>query len=223
MASLPHQDFDATRPSSLEEAPFHRAAPAVPGLRLRVKGFSPMEQRLLQATVKLSQRGLPRLDLLEDAAAESADIVMIDARDPESMQWARRQAWLARKAVIWVDATAAPQGHTAVRRPVQWPILPMLLAGVLEHGPRQGERSGSHRRSHCGGRGVDPRHLVDASGSHCRRQPGGPRASALAARSARHRRDTGGCILMDVLMPGIDGYEACRRIKASPSVSARRS
>src|SRR5437870_1987955 len=100
MASLPDLDFAATSPTPLA-VPFHAVAPDVPALRLLVKGFSVMEHRLLEGTVKLSQRRSPRLHLLDDAAAESADIVMVDGRDPGSMQWARRQGWLARKAVIW--------------------------------------------------------------------------------------------------------------------------
>jgi len=238
MTSPPDSDFDATTPSSLQVAPLRSVTPRVPALRLLVKGFSLMEQSLLQGTVKLSQRRSPRLDLLEDAAAESADILMIDARDPESMQWARRQAWLARKAVIWVDAPAAPQGHTAVRRPVQWPILPMLLARALERGPAQAsDPTGTtappaagaapasnaptvrpvlvvddslavraHLRSLLESRGVDVT-LADSA------------EAGIAAAAATHY----GCILMDVLMPGIDGYEACRRIKASPSSERQRT
>jgi len=64
-------DFDATRPASLEETPLRSATPAVPALRLLVKGFSEMEHRLLEGTVRLSQRRSPHLDLLEDATADT--------------------------------------------------------------------------------------------------------------------------------------------------------
>ena len=239
MASHTDPDFDATRPASLEETPLRRATPAVPALRLLVKGFGPMEHRLLQGTVKLSQRRSPRLDLLEDATSESADVVMIDGRDPESMRWARQQAWLARKAVIWVDnITAAPPGHTAVRRPVQWPILPMLLARALEHGPHDANEPTDTAAAPAAGAAstsdsptMRPVLIVDDSlavRAHLRSLLEARGISVTLADSAEAGIEAAaaahyGCILMDVLMPGIDGYEACRRIKATPSSERRRT
>lgn len=122
------------QPATLDNA---RPVAADAGPKLLVKGFNDnsMERRLLDGTVKLSQRRLPRLDLLSDADGERADAVLIDTRDPQAMKWAANQAWLMYKAVIWVDAQTARHGHTVVRRPVQWPNLPMLLARALEQGP----------------------------------------------------------------------------------------
>lgn len=239
MTSPPDPHFDATRPAPLEQAPAARAAPAVPALRLLVKGFSPMEHSLLVGTVKLSQRRSPRLDLLEDTASESADIVMLDGRDPGAMQWARRHhAWLARRAVIWVDTADAPPGHTAVRRPVQWPILPMLLARALEHGPRQANdptHAAAATAAGAASTGNTPstrsvlvvddslavrahlRSLLEARGISVTLADSAE--AGIEAAAATHHS----CILMDVLMPGLDGYEACRRIKASPSSERQRT
>jgi len=238
MTRSPDSAFASTLPAPMDLPLLPLASAVVPGLRLLVKGFNPMERRLLDGTVKLSQRRSPRLDLLDDAVAETADVVMVDARDADSMQWARRQAWLARKAVIWVDATTAPRGHTAARRPIQWPILPMLLARALEQGPQKSAEA----HEPAAAAPVDPhastsappmrpvlvvddslavrahlRSLLEARGitvAVADSAEAGIRAAAVA-----HY----GCILMDVLMPGMDGYEACRRIKAAGSAERRRT
>lgn len=212
-----------------------------PPLNLYVRGFKTMEKQLLAGTVRLSQRRKPRLEQLEDDHASSADVVMVDAQDPQAMRWAQSNSWLQRKVVIWVDATSVPVGHTGIKRPVQWPILPMLLARALEHAPSQapaaqpGEQAqsaapsdpGSMRLATTGGR--TPVLVVDDSltvRAHLRAllEPRGfavteAESAEEAIRAAATARFA--CILMDVLMPGIDGYEACRRIKSNARAGAR--
>jgi hypothetical protein len=48
--------------------------------------------------------------------------------------------------VIWIDGGEAAPGHTVLRRPVQWAMLPMLLARAIEHGPEPtiGMSTGPH-------------------------------------------------------------------------------
>lgn len=214
MPPSPDPDLATTRPQALD----------LP-LRLLVKGFNPMERRLLDGTVTLSQRRAPRLELVDDAEAASADVVMIDARDADAMHWARRHVWLARKPVIWVDAATAPGGHTKTRRPVPWPTLPLLLAQAIEASPRRS----SYPRvpgSDAIAAGIAPplrpvlvavrdaterallASLLQARGI-CLTLAGNAHA-ALQAGAAMHY----GCVLMDVLLPDLDGYEACRRLKA---------
>src|SRR5438874_659101 len=80
----------------------HHAAPAATEgavLKVLVRGFNAMEHRLLEGTVKLSQRRPPRIDLISVADGISADVVMIDAQDTLALQWAALQPWLAGKAV----------------------------------------------------------------------------------------------------------------------------
>jgi len=111
------------------------AASETPPLRLVVRGFSAVERSLLDSTVKHSQRRTPRLKLLADSQLQDADVVMINSLDARAMDWARRQPVLASKAVIWVDGSNPAPGHIVSRRPVQWPILPVLLARALAQGP----------------------------------------------------------------------------------------
>jgi two-component system, cell cycle response regulator len=188
-------------------------------LKVLVKGFSEMEHRLLQGTVKLSQRRAPRIDLLAESDASQADVVMIDAQDPQALQWAAGQPWLAHKAVIWAGAKTARHEHMAIERYVKWPILPVLLYRALERVPAQdsatpttGASASSSRRilivddslavrAHL--RSILERHGVEVADAD-----GAEAGISLAG------NEVFACVLMDVLMPGIDGFEACRRIKA---------
>lgn len=185
-------------------------------LKLLVKGFKPLEQQLLNGVVKLSHRRQPRLELVGAADGETADVVMIDAHDPQVMKWAGNQAWLERKAVIWVDGNAAPSGHIVVKRPVQWPMLLVLLLRAMEQGPQKitDAPATAVNRSVLV---VDDslavraylRSLLESRGFAVTDADSGE-AGVQAAATALHA-----CILMDVMMPGIDGFEACRLIKTS--------
>lgn len=216
----PKNSFASTVPVELERPDVPAAAPA---LKLLVKGFRKIELQLLDGTVKLSQRRTPRIDLLTDEQGQAADVVMIDARDPQAGQWAADQPWLQSKAVIWIDGATAPRGHTVAQRPVQWPILPMMLARALEHGPQRNTDAPRPSRTPAPLEAVRRqvlvvddslavraylRSLLEAKGIAVD-DAASAEAGVEAAETVRYA-----CILMDVLMPGIDGYEACRRIKA---------
>jgi two-component system, cell cycle response regulator len=204
-------------PSTFPGAP---SAPLPPRIKLLVIGFAAMEHRLLNGTVLLSKRRLPRLDLLNPTECHDADVVMIDGSDPMAMQWASEQAWLEQKAVIWVDTSVAPHGHIAVKRPVQWPVLPMLLTRALEQSARKTidpvvppALPPSLRKSVLV---VDDSLAVRAYLRSLLEQSGYTVTDANSAETGIEAAAAApyACILMDVLMPGIDGYEACRRIKA---------
>ena len=213
---------EITTPATLE--PVAESA----SLKLHIQGLSAVERKLVDGIVKLSERDTrrrtPRLQLLPGDQCSAADVVIVDARDAAAMAWARLQAWLPSRPVIWVDAAGVPAGHTLVRRPVQWPILPVILSRAMEQGPQHMDgpaATGAHAaasssssvprvllvddsvlarmqlRGELEQRGFD----VDEAGS----------VDEALARLAQHRADG---VLMDVLMPGVDGYEGCRRVKA---------
>jgi two-component system, cell cycle response regulator len=188
-------------------------------VRLAVRGFSAIEHRLLEGTVKLSQRRAPRIELLAEADAPAADVVMLDAQDPQAVQWAAAQPWLAAKPAIWAGAKAVRPQHLAVDRHVQWPILPVLLYRAIEQCPRSQPAAAPASAAAGGSRRVlvvddslavrgHLRSLLERQGLQVS-EADTAEAGIEAAAAGRFA-----CVLLDVLMPGMDGFEACRRIKA---------
>jgi twitching motility two-component system response regulator PilG len=185
-------------------------------LKLFVHGFSQSERQMLEAIVKLSQRRQPPLTLLSETEAENADVVMIDCADIQTKKWANNQPWLKNKIVIRVDA-AESFGRIVVKRPIQWPALPMLLARVLEQAPINSIAAQASTAKNNSVLVVDDslavraqlRSLLEPHGLAVTEVDSAENAIKAAAASSY------ACILMDVLMPGIDGYEACRHIKSN--------
>ncbi|NKE66374.1 response regulator [Ramlibacter sp. RBP-2] len=213
------------RPAPQPASPQPAGEPA-PVLRLAVKGLKPIERQLLEGLVKVSQRRSPRLAILDAQAARDADVIVVDARDPAAVAWAQQRPWLAQRAVIWIDGAQAGPGHTLLRRPVQWPILPMVLARALERGPGTAATATpaapqAARPTAAPSRTarilvvddslavrVHLRSLLEARGYQI------AEADSVAAAMARIEEGRFDCVLMDVLMPQVDGYEGCHRIKA---------
>lgn len=116
-------------------APQPRPSAPAATVKLLVQGFSPSERKLLEGVAALSRRRTPAIELLEPAALDDAHVVMLDAQDPAVLDWAATQPTLVDKTVIWVDPLQpARDGHLAVHRPVQWPLLPALLSQAIERG-----------------------------------------------------------------------------------------
>lgn len=184
-------------------------------LKLLVLGFTPSERQMLDAIVKLSQRRPSPLQLVGAEEAENADIVMIDTADTGLKKWADSQFWLQSKVVIWVDEQEAP-GLNVVQRPIQWSSLPMFLARVLEQTQAVKESAVAINNTVLI---VDDslavraqlRSLLEPRGLMISEADNAESAIVAAATTAY------ACIFMDVIMPGIDGYEACRRIKSNSS------
>lgn len=172
---------------------------------------------MLDAVIKLSQRREPRLSLKTEDSEMHADVVMIDGTVNSAMEWARVTPWLKSKAVIWVDAACA-SGYAA-NRPLQWSLLPMMLVHALDQmaAVQRPQENASVPTLKSSILVVDDsvavrkqlRTMLESKGHQVTEADSAELAIELA--SLRHFS----CILMDVIMPGMSGYDACRQIKAT--------
>jgi CheY-like chemotaxis protein len=136
---------------------------------------------------------------------------MIDAHDVAAMAWAdEHRAWLARQPVLWVDAQDAPHGHMTLGRPVRWAHLSALILRAIDEAEMAAKRAVSVLVVDDSSQAREQlRAALDANGYDVTAVESGK--AAVAAAGARDFA----CVLMDVSMPGLDGYDACRRIKTA--------
>jgi CheY-like chemotaxis protein len=134
------RDVDAERAEARLQVPVRAgtcelAWPEMPAIRLCAVGLRAGERAFLDRMVAVSQHRAPRLSLLPRAQAHEADVIMIDGADDAALEWSYAQDWLAGRAVIWVNKEAQHPGHTQLHRPIQWPMLQLLLASSIRRAP----------------------------------------------------------------------------------------
>jgi twitching motility two-component system response regulator PilG len=223
---LPNVTLDSSKVVPAHQA----AADAAPTLKLYVRGLEQDERQLLDGLVRVSQRRSPRLAVLDEQNARDADVVLIDNGNAEASAWAKNQGWLKDKAVLWIGAENIPVGHTSLHRPVQWSILPMQMARALERSPGTAAWAEASRPAPLqavkqpASSAQAPRHVLVVDDSLAIRnymrsllETGGFAVSMVDSVEAALeivKQQPFECVFMDVMMPGIDGYEGCRQIKA---------
>ncbi len=135
--AMPAETATATRDAAPPEQAL--AWPEIKEISLCVVGFNKSERKLLDDLILVSLRRGPRLKLVPTTSAHVADVVMIDATHAPSVAWSRSQSWLSRRAVVWVNGEARQPWHAQLRKPVQWPVLPVVLARAMQRMPRAGQ------------------------------------------------------------------------------------
>lgn len=193
-------------------------------LKILAKGFQVFEQRIIDTTVRLSTNRTPSLSLLQDTQINEADVIIIDALDTGAMDWAdSNKAALDEQVVIWVDLTTelSNRKHTVLNRPVLWVNLPITATRVLEElsqaelGEEMTDEPESAEVPLASILVTDDSQAIRDYLSQTLKRRGYAVTAAESGEDAVEmaKKQRFDCVLMDVLMPGIDGYKACREIR----------
>ncbi len=196
-------------------------------LKLIIKGFQLFEQRIIETTARLSANRSPSITLLASSQVEEADVIIVDGQDADSMQWADFNAKILNgKTVIWVDRVEPITSlkHSLLSRPVLWVNLPITVTRVLEEQALNEVLAQSNIKIsnvEVPAETLASILVVDDSQAirdylvktlrHSNYHVVAAQSGEQAIEEAKAQRFD--CVLMDVLMPGIDGYKACREIR----------
>ena len=173
---------------------------------------------MVEMVVRLSQRRTPHF-VLVDKEAKDADIIIIDAHDAATMRNLRPED-AQRISVLWIDGPVQKAGQQSIMRPVQWSLLPMMLARALESAASTapGIRSRATRATE------NHNVLVVDDSDMVRRFMGVTLkpfdvqvtfATSGSEALERVQQQPYLCVFLDVVMPGLDGYQVCRAIKGA--------
>lgn len=193
-------------------------------LEVLIIGLTEAEQKMLGAVVRLSVRRNPSLSLISEQEKDQANVIIVDGASAPSIKWAKEnKSLLNSKPVIWVDTKRIKNNHISVMRPVMWSNLPIVISQAIDtFESEQVQIAETHIPQTIKAKSDACVLAVDDSKAVCDYV-----ASALAsegikvvtansgeeALSIMAEKSEFSCVLMDVLMPGMDGYEACRVIK----------
>jgi two-component system cell cycle response regulator len=192
-------------------------------LKIGVFGFTPNELRMVEMVVRSAQRRTPRLGLVNNSDPR-ADVLLVDARDSKALRELRLADPQGVRPVVWVDGSVQKAGQQSIARPVQWSLLPMVLARAMEvqaapstPATQRTEPSSARVAADAASdvlvvddslpvrnfmaAALQPYNLRVAFAEN------GEQALALISRHSYL------CVFLDVVMPGLDGYQVCRSIK----------
>lgn len=222
-----------------------QASPPATGTRsfvLEMLGFQDAERELLASTFRLT--GRRAFSYVEPSSpAERADVYLVNADNPEGLHRLNKRSPNVHAPAVLIGRDADAHGWPLVERPIHWMRLfdqidLVMQSALLERARRQLAGGGAwdgqtYRRSIDKSAVPEPAFsepkpiesvlVVDDSATvrafmHAKLTPfrfdvdfasNGETAIDLA----QGKKYT--CIFLDIMMPGIDGYEVCKRLKSS--------
>lgn len=194
-------------------------------LGVLIIGLNDAEQKMLSAVVRLSVHRNPALMLLDESAKEQASVILVDGASGAANKWAKENHLLLRKKpVIWVDSNHVKAHHVGLTRPVMWSNLPIVISQAIDSfESMQTDALDVPTTQSVKTNNDDVCVLaVDDSKAVCDYVASALASAGIKAITANSgeqaleiiaERSDFACVLMDVLMPGMDGYDACRAIK----------
>lgn len=208
-------------------------------MKIIIKGLNAFEQRILQTTVKLYEKRETKFTVVSDNEISSADVILVDSRDSGALDWARQhQQILTDSVVVWIDGKAGNSRHAELKRPVLWVNLPIILSRILDDisvkevvdnvQPASLAQSKTSAQASVAPPVDNRKSVLVVDDSLAIRnyltsllESGGFAVTAAedgeSALEIFQSGKTFDCVFMDILMPGIDGYAACRKIKGLKS------
>lgn len=169
--------------------------------------------QLLRSSVALSRHQPLQLTLLDDEEARYADVILMPG-DKAEQRRGLLAPWTDDAKVVWLGGPPAPVGQYLIERPVPWSNLSNVLGRLLGITPVQTgttpPRTGKPSVLVVDDSVVTRNHLMGAlvpAGFDAMEADCGEAALTLLRSHRFH------CVLLDVVMPGIDGYDTCRSIK----------
>ncbi|HJV87678.1 MAG TPA: response regulator [Noviherbaspirillum sp.] len=209
---------------------------------LEMLGFSAAEKAMLSSTFRLTGR---RTYCYAEPAAprERADIYLVNADNPDGMKLLRKRSPGVHAPAVLVGRAAQDDGWPLVQKPIHW----MRLFEQLDRQMQEALERRAQRMDESQWDGRTLRRAMDRATSpvpvflepnpvesvlvvddsatvrafmRTRLAPfrfdvDYAENGEMAIDMAQAKRYT--CIFLDILMPGMDGYQVCKRIKSSPA------
>lgn len=204
-------------------------------------GFSNAEKSLLSSTFRLTVR---RAFCYAEAASpgERADIYLVNADSAHGMQQLHERAPNAHTPAVLIGRHAHALPWPLVEKPIHWMRLFEQLDCQMDLALQQRTQRATEA---AGWDGRTPRRASDRNASPLHLEPAvtesvlvvddsatvrafmraklAPfrfdidyaQSGEMAIDMAQAKRYT--CILLDILMPGMDGYQVCKRLKSRPA------